>query len=556
MTTTPIASTHAQAEPQAPWLPMIIIAMAQIQLSFDINSLQVLIGDIVEEFNTTPGSVSTALVVYSLAVAGFVMLGAKLGKLLGSRLMFQIGVLTVSAAMAGMALSASPAGMVQFQGLAGLAAAALVPTLVVLIATHYKGRQQAQCLGFPGAAQALAGVLAFLISGFLGTFLSWRYAFGLLVLFGALIFVMSFRLKPVARQPGVKIDWNGALLAAVAVALISLGFNYLNAWGVLLATNAAPFNVLGLSPAPIMIVAGLALGQLFLVWTKLREAANQPPLIAPEVLDSVAERAAIYVLLVIGAVGPAINFLIPLYIQIVQGRSSLFTAVAVIPYSLAIFVGTAFIVRLFDRFTPRQIGCISFAIVTVGLTMLAFTVQNSWSTVLVILSLVIIGLGEGSLLTLVFNVLVSASPKELAGDVGALHGTANNLSTALGTAIMAAFAVGILGALVASSVANNPATPPALLRQLNLDNVNFINNDQLVQVMSTTSATPEQTAEAVRINEEARLRSLKACFLILAGVSLLAIYPATKLPGYVPSEIPSDEPARSKERQKRAAPAA
>ncbi len=357
MTTTPIASTHAQAEPQAPWMPMIIIAMTQILMAFNVNSLQVLIGDIVEDFNTTPGTVSTALVVYSLAVAGFVMLGAKLGKLLGSRLMFQIGVLIVSAAMAGMALSSSPAVMIQYQGLTGLAAAGLVPTLVVLIATHYKGKQQAQCLGLLGGAQALAGVLAFLISGFLGTFLSWRYAFGLLVLFGALIFVMSFRLKPVARQPGVKIDWNGALLAAVAVALISLGFNYLNAWGVLLATNAAPFNILGLSPAPIMIIAGLALGQLFLVWTKLREAANQAPLIAPEVLDSVEERAAIYVLLVIGAVGPAINFLIPLYIQIVQGRSSLFTAVAVIPYSLAIFVGTAFIVRLFDRLTPRQIGC-------------------------------------------------------------------------------------------------------------------------------------------------------------------------------------------------------
>lgn len=168
----------------------------------------------------------------------------------------------------------------------------------------------------------------------------------------------------------------------------------------------------------------------------------------------------------------------------------------------------------------------------------------------------VIGVGEGALLTLVFNVLVSASPKELAGDVGALRGTANNLSTALGTAIMAAFAVGILSALVTSSVANNPATPSGLLRQLNLDNVDFINNDQLLQVLSTTSATPEQTAEAVRINEEARLGALRACFLILAGVTLLAIYPATKLPKYLPNELPNDEPARAKERQKSAAPAA
>ena len=57
---------------------------------------------------------------------------------------------------------------------------------------------------------------------------------------------------------------------------------------------------------------------------------------------------------------------------------------------------------------------------------------------LVILGLVILGLGEGALLTLLFNVLVSASPKHLAGDVGALRGTANNLSTAMGTALASA----------------------------------------------------------------------------------------------------------------------
>lgn len=556
MASSPASSARTEAAAQASWFPMLVIALAQIQLSFNISSLQVLIGDIVGEFNTTPGSISTALVVYSLAVAGFVMLGAKIGQLLGARLVFQASVLVLSGAMAGMALSAGPAGMVQFQGLAGLTAAVLVPTLVVLIATHYRGKQQAQALGYLGAAQAAAGVLAFMISGALGTLLSWRYAFLLLVLLGLLIFALSFRLRPVARQPGVRIDWNGALLAAVAIALISLGFNNLNDWGVLLARGAAPFNVLGLSPALIMIVAGLLLGQLFLVWTKLREAAGQPTLIAPEVLDSAEERAATYVLLVVGALGPAVNFLIPLYIQIVQGRSSLFTAVAVIPYSLAIFAGTAFIVRLFERYAPRTIGAAGFVVVAAGLTMLAFSIANAWGTPLVILSLIVLGLGEGALLTLVFNVLVSASPKELAGDVGALRGTANNLSTALGTAIIAALAVGILGALVASSVANNPATPPALLSQLDLENVNFISNEQLDEALAGTTATPEQAAEAARINEEARLRALKACFLSLAGVALLAIYPATGLPGYVAGEIPGDQRAPAVGRRQRAAPAA
>lgn len=545
------SGTKTTTEPaQASWLPMMIIALAQIQLAFNVSALQVSIGGIVEDFQTDPTSVSTALVVYSLAVAGFVMLGAKLDRLIGSRLMFQVGVLVHGVAMGAMALSPNTSVMIQVQALAGLVAAMMVPSLVVLIAVHYQGKQQAQALGLLGASQASAGVLAFLIAGFLGTFLSWRYAFALLVFLAITIFLLSFRLKPVPRQPGLKIDWNGAILAAAAVTMISLGFNYINTWGLVVAKPAAPFSILSISPAPIMIVIGVVLGQFFFTWSKLREAQGLPSLLAMEVLDTVEERAAIYVLLIIGALGPAINFLIPLYIQIVQGRSSLQTSVAVIPYSLAIFAGTALIVRLFDRLTPRQIGRYSFVIVFVGLVMLAFTVSNDWGTPLVILSLVIVGLAEGSLLTLIFNVLVSASPKELAGDVGALRGTTNNLSTALGTAIAGALAIGVLGVLISGLATSHPDIPPALLRQVNLDSVNFVSNDQLDEILAATTATPEQVAAALAINEEARLSALKASFLFLAGISLLAIIPSGSLPNYAPGEIPSGAPAPKPGRRK------
>ena len=157
---------------RASWLPMLIIALAQIQMGFNVSALPVSIGGIVEDFDASPSSVSTALVVYSLAVAGFVMLGAKLGKLFGARKMFQVGVIFHGLAMAGMAVSTSDTMMIQMQGIAGLAAAILVPTLVVMIANHYKGQQQSQSLGLLGAAQAIAGVLAFLVIGVVGTLLA------------------------------------------------------------------------------------------------------------------------------------------------------------------------------------------------------------------------------------------------------------------------------------------------------------------------------------------------------------------------------------------------
>ena len=105
----------------------------------------------------------------------------------------------------------------QAQALAGLAAALIVPTLVVLIANHYKGAQQSQSLGLLGAAQAGAGVLAFLVVGVIGTLVGWRPSFWLIVVIALVVFLLSFRLKPIERDKNIVIDWLGALLAAVSI---------------------------------------------------------------------------------------------------------------------------------------------------------------------------------------------------------------------------------------------------------------------------------------------------------------------------------------------------
>lgn len=528
------------SESKESWLPMVTIALAQILMSFNVASLPVALGGMVESFNVPPTTIATAIVMYSLSVAGFVMLGAKLNQRFGPLIIFRSTVLLFGFAQVLMTFSPNVTVMISAQALSGLAGAALVPALVALIAENYRGTQQATALGALGSARAGAGVAAFLIGGILGTYIGWRPAFGLLIILSAIIFVLSFRLKADKGRPEVSIDAVGVVLAASAIILLSFGFNNLNRWGFGLARDSAPFDLLGFSPAPVMIVLGIVLGQTFVAWTRRRQQAGKTPLLALEVLSSSSERAAVFAMFAVVALEAMLNFSVPLYIQIIQGRTPFATAIAMMPFNLSVFFSAMLIVRFYKTLTPRKIGRYGFCICTISLLWLAFVVRNNWSEFPVLIGLVAFGIGQGALVTLLFNVLVSASPKELAGDVGSLRGTTNNLANAIGTAVAGALLVGLLSANVMRSVAETPVLTPEILAQVNLDSINFVSNDRLLNVLSATTATSEQITEAVRLNEEARLKALKFGLLLMSLLSLLAILPAGRLPDYLPGQLPAD----------------
>ena len=535
-----VSGQQAHMEERASWIPMIAIAFGQAIMSFNVASLPVALGGMVQSFGVAPTVVATGIVAYSMIVAGFVMLGAKLVQRFGALRVFRFAVIVFGLSQVLMTFSPNATAMITAQALCGAAGAVIVPALVALIAENYHGSQQATALGALGSARAGAGVLAFLIGGVLGTYIGWRPVFGILIAVSALVFLLSFRLKPDHGRSDVRIDFVGVLLAAIAIILISFGFNNLNSWGLAVARTTAPFNVLGASPAPIMIVLGIVLGQAFFLWTRRREAAGRTPLLPLEVLDSPQERAAVYAMFTVVALEASLNFSVPLYIQIVQGRSPLATAVAMLPFNLTVFFAAMLIVRFYERLTPKQIGRFGFALCAVALVWLAVVVRNDWNSIPVLFGLILFGIGQGSLVTLLFNVLVTASPKELAGDVGSLRGTTNNLAAAVGTAVAGALLVGLLSSAVMRQLAENPTLPIEIQSEVNLDSITFVSNDQLASVIASTSATPEQKAEALRINTESRLLALKIGFLIMAGLALLAMLPAGRLPNYRPGEIPEN----------------
>lgn len=525
------------------WFPMVSLFLAQVLMSFNVAALPISLGGMVEDFGVPPTIASSTIVVYGLAVAALVMTGAKLGQRVGWVLIFRVVIVLFAGSSVMMIFAQTVAWAIAGQAVAGAAAAIIVPALVALIAENYRGAQQATAIGALGSARAISGVSAFLIGGTLGTLVGWRPVFMIVLGIAVIVFALSFTLRGDRGNASIRIDLVAALLIGAAIVLLTLGFNNLNTWGALAVTDGAPFGIFGLSPAPLFIIAGIVLGQAFFFWTRRRMREGKVPLIDLSIMDSPRERSAVYAMFIVVALEACVNFSVPLYIQIVQGRTPFDTSLAMMPFNLTVFITATLVVRFYKKYPPRTIGVFGFILTTAALVWLSIVVNNNWETFPTILGLFVFGVGQGALVTLVFNVLVTAAPAKLAGDVGSLRGTTQNLASAVGTAVAGALLVSLLGISVGRAVVEHPELPPSLVEQVNMDDVNFISNDDLRVVLEGTDATPVQVDAAVLVNEESRLSTLKLGLLILAGISALAILPASRLPRYKPEEIPDPAPA-------------
>ncbi|MBB3157855.1 MFS family permease [Microbacterium proteolyticum] len=534
-TNSALSSTSMKA---ASWLPLIVVVLTQIQASFAVNTLTVSMAGISSDLGMPATSIGTAITTGTFAMAAFILLGAKIGARFGTRRVFQIAVVVHAASMAAIALSVSPAMLFIAQAASGAVIALIAPALVVFISTNYSGAQQAKAIGYLAAAIPAAGVLALLIAGSFASTIGWRWSFVLIAVLGAVNLVLSFRFQAVPAQKDLSIDIVGALLAAASIILLSFGFSGLTSWGVVVATPNAPFEVLGISPALILLVLGAFGGQCFFLYLRRRKAAGRPQIFDLDVLKSGAEKATTFCMAAMLFIGTAANFLIPLYIQVVQGRSSIETSLSIIPYTISIFVANSVVASFYERFAPRRIAQAGFIVVALALTLIAFTVRNDWGQIVVVIGLILLGLGQGAIVALVFNTLLSSAPKRIAGDVGAWRGLVHNISGSVGIAVMTVFAVGMLSSFIAAGLVDHPGLPPELQVQVPLDSVNFVVDDRLRDVLSTTDATAAQVDEAVLVNALARLQALKVSLLVLAGIALLAIIPAGRMPARM-----GDEPA-------------
>src|SRR5207302_8294140 len=129
------------------------------------------------------------------------------------------------------------------------------------------------------------------------------------------------------------------------------------------------------------------------------------------------------------------SFVVSAYLQVVRGYNAIQTGVIFTAATLGILVSSLAAGRLARRFQQRTLISVGFVMTIAGVGFLLGIVKHSPSPWAFAPGLLLIGLGLGVMLTPSVNVVQSAFPEELQGEISGLSRSVSNLGSCLGTAI-------------------------------------------------------------------------------------------------------------------------
>src|SRR5215204_1997509 len=215
------------------WLPMVILASAQFIMVLDSSVMNVAISQIVEDLDTTIQGVQTAITLYTLVMAAFMLLGAKLGDILGRNRAFAIGLAIYGVGSLTTALSPNLAVLlVGWSGVEGAGAVLVIPAIAALTAASYEGRERALAYALLGGIAAIAVAAGPLIGGWVTTTFTWRYVFAaetVVVIAILLVRGLIAQAPAPARRP--QLDLVGVALSSAGLGLIVFAILRSSAWG-------------------------------------------------------------------------------------------------------------------------------------------------------------------------------------------------------------------------------------------------------------------------------------------------------------------------------------
>jgi MFS family permease len=198
-------------------LVLVTLAAGQFLMTLDSSVMNVSIATVAKDVGTTVTGIQTAITLYTLVMAMFMVTGGKVGSIIGRRRAFAIGCVVYGAGSLTTALAPNLAMVLGWSLLEGIGAALIMPAIVALVAGNFPPRGRPRAYGLVMAAGAVAVAVGPLIGGFATTYFSWRWVFvgEVLVVLGILVLARRVQDPPPERRP--RLDLVGIILSAAGL---------------------------------------------------------------------------------------------------------------------------------------------------------------------------------------------------------------------------------------------------------------------------------------------------------------------------------------------------
>ncbi len=488
----------------------ILLSMAMFVLVVDTSLMNVSISSVIKDLDTTASGVQSAIALEALVSAAFILIGSKVGDLIGRKRAYIIGLLGYACGALAMTVAQGLTAVIIFWAIVGgLGASLLLPAMQSLVHGNFEGAMQRKAYALVGAAAAIAAAVGPLIGGFITTFLSWRVGFALEVV---IIAVVLFNIKLVKDVPYTgprKIDIIGAILSVFGMGGI--------------VVSILVWQEGGEAVLELMIV-GVASLLLFGAWIVRRKRHGKPALIDPSLFKAKPFKLGFTGQMMQQISLGGMMIALPIYLQMVLEYNALQAGLSLAPLSLSMFGVALLAQKAGAKRRPSHIIQLGFILLTAGVLCLIPVIPRAVNGWYLVFPLLIAGSGLGLLVSQLNNYTLAPISEDRVSEAAGVNSAAGSFGLSFGLAFAGAIMLATLSFSFTNLANKSLLLSPTEKQQVSTaleQNAEIMSNTQLQE---KTVVHPEQTQqEIIRINTEARHKALQVALLIPLAAGALGL---------------------------------
>ena len=414
------------------WLQFSVVAVGLFAAVLDFGMVGVALPTIAHDFGLPLPSASWVVLAPSLAISIALLPSGGLSDVVGRKRVYVLGVILFGVGSLLAAVSPNMPLLVVTRVLASVGAAMRMTTGFAMVVMIFPPDERGKGLGANTSVVGLALILAPILGGTLVDAWGWRSIFFLqaagsvAVLLPALGLLDQRRVDQGRRRLEGRFDVLGIVLSAGALSALILTMNNGNSAG-------------WTSPAILAGGAGAVALMLAFVWWELRV---RTPLVDLRLFGNGQFSWAMSARTLGFLAGSAWAFLMPFYLQSVQGYAPSRVGFIIFPSALGMAATAALAGRLSDRFGVRRFVVVGLALTAAGGVALS-TFDEGTSIFLIMPVLLLQGIGAGLWGSPNASAAMSSVPPTSFGAVSALLNLARTVAQVTGVALASAIVAGV-----------------------------------------------------------------------------------------------------------------